>query len=203
MPPRLPLQMDFALQKNRQSMGRRYIEVFRAKKQARRQSNCAPLQSGAAARVRVLRACISATAETFDAVYLLVYGACAEASSLGICGFPGLLFCRGRLCGGPASRCLPGRSHGRARVRAKLRCPRVRRLQGWPAVNTYSQHLASKRPIIFFYIKPAASLVRSSRGLPVSPPVHPRPGGGGPMMPMPMIQGGGGSDTPMRGEVRS
>lgn len=28
-----PMQMDFALQKNRQSMGRRYIEVFRAKKQ--------------------------------------------------------------------------------------------------------------------------------------------------------------------------
>lgn len=27
------MQMDFALQKNRQSMGRRYIEVFRAKKQ--------------------------------------------------------------------------------------------------------------------------------------------------------------------------
>ena len=26
------LQMDFALQKNRQSMGRRYIEVFRSKK---------------------------------------------------------------------------------------------------------------------------------------------------------------------------
>jgi heterogeneous nuclear ribonucleoprotein F/H len=25
--------MDFALQKNRQSMGRRYIEVFRSKKQ--------------------------------------------------------------------------------------------------------------------------------------------------------------------------
>ena len=28
-----PMQMDFALQKNRQSMGRRYIEVFRSKKQ--------------------------------------------------------------------------------------------------------------------------------------------------------------------------
>uniref|UniRef100_A0A7S0SMT5 RRM domain-containing protein n=1 Tax=Mantoniella antarctica TaxID=81844 RepID=A0A7S0SMT5_9CHLO len=28
-----PLQMDFALQKNRQSMGRRYVEVFRSKKQ--------------------------------------------------------------------------------------------------------------------------------------------------------------------------
>lgn len=28
-----PMQMDYALQKNRQSMGRRYIEVFRSKKQ--------------------------------------------------------------------------------------------------------------------------------------------------------------------------
>ncbi|KAM7272670.1 hypothetical protein ACFE04_027333 [Oxalis oulophora] len=28
-----PLQVDFALQKNRQSMGRRYVEVFRSKKQ--------------------------------------------------------------------------------------------------------------------------------------------------------------------------